>query len=97
MSDEAVWKRLDEHNMKIDALTVQQATTQAEVRALERRLDKNVASILETLARMEAKQDNAFAYQNKQKGATAFGAWVVGVGLTVSAIIISVWTAAFGN
>ena len=97
MSDDAIWKRLDEHGMKIDMLTVDQATTKAEVRALERRLDKTLASISETLSRMEAKQDNQWAYQNQQKGATKFGAWVAGVALTIITITVSIWSVVFGQ
>lgn len=97
MSDDAIWKRLDEHGMKIDTLTVEQATTKAEVRALERRLDKNVANIMETLARMEAKQDSQWAYQNQQKGATKFGAWVAGVALTIITVTVSIWSMVFGQ
>lgn len=97
MSDDAIWKRLDEHGMKIDNLTVEQATTKAEVRALERRLDKNVANIMETLTRMEAKQDSQWAYQNQQKGATKFGAWVAGVALTIITVTVSIWSMVFGQ
>ena len=97
MSDDAIWKRLDEHGMKIDTLIVDQATTKAEVRALERRLDKTLASISETLARMEAKQDNQWAYQNKQKGALGFGAWLVGGVAAVVTTIALIWNMAFGS
>jgi len=97
MSDDAIWKRLDEHGMKIDTLIVDQATTKAEVRALERRLDKTLASISETLARMEAKQDSQWAYQNKQKGALGFGAWLVGGVAAVVTTIALIWNMAFGS
>ena len=97
MSDDAIWKRLDEHGMKIDTLIVDQATTKAEVRALERRLDKTLASISETLARMEAKQDNQWAYQNKQKGALGFGAWLVGGAMALATVIGVIWNMVFGS
>lgn len=97
MSDDAVWKRLDEHSVKIDNLATNQATVQAEVRALERRLDASLSEFSVTLGRIESKLDTNTSYQNKQQGAYRLGAWIIGVGLTIATIVASVWSNVFGS
>lgn len=93
MKDEAIWKKLDEHTNRIDKLTTNQAALTAEVRALERG-QKDITS---ALARIENKLDMAYDYQNKQKGATMFGAWVLGITLTLLTVVASIKDKFFGS
>lgn len=87
--DKAIWRRLDEHSVKIDSMAIQQAETRSEVRSLERRLDRQMAEHGSVLSRIEAKLDSTTAYQERTKGARNFGAWLFGAGVALLTGIVA--------
>ena len=97
MSEDPLWKKIDEHAMKIDALSIQQAEIRTEVRSLERHLNSQMTEMNTVLSRIEGKLDSQAAYQNKQKGALGFGAWLVGGVAAVVTTIALIWNMAFGS
>lgn len=97
MNDEAVWRKLDEHTMRIDNLTVQVAETRAEFNSLEKHLNRQIKDINDTLLRIENKINIQSEYQNKTKGAIGFGAWLLSGIVGIATFVSVVWNIVFGN
>jgi hypothetical protein len=82
-----MWNKLDRHDEIISTLQQKQAATDARLKAMDERIDRNQHEIVRCIGRLEAKIDEQSKWMNKSKGGLRFGVWLAGVSLTLIGIL----------
>lgn len=88
MSD-PIWDKFDKHDEIIRVLQQDQAALAAQVKAMDERIDRNQHAIIETLTRIETKQDLTTSWMNESKGGLKIAKWLSGLGLSVGVGILA--------
>lgn len=85
MSD-PVRDKLDRHDEIIHFLQLEQAKTNARMVAIEERMDRNQAILVEQGARIESKVDATTAWMNESKGGLRIGKWIAATAIAILGI-----------